>query len=76
MGPANLSGQFSILNFTDSPDAVVYPERFTSDLYLDGPSDVQHYSVIHDHLQAQALDTAGTRDFITDVTKTYIDAAA
>ncbi|SEB52238.1 Helix-turn-helix domain-containing protein [Streptomyces sp. 1222.5] len=71
-----LSGQFSILKFTDSPDAVVYLERFTSDLYLDGPSEVQHYSVILDHLQAQALDTAGTRDFITDVTKTYIDEAA
>ncbi|MFF4845815.1 DUF5753 domain-containing protein [Streptomyces collinus] len=71
-----LSGQFSILRFADSPDAVVYLERFTSDLYLDKPSDVQRYSVNHDHLQAQALDTAGTRDFITDLTKTYIDAAA
>ena len=71
-----LSGQFSLLKFADTPDAVVYLERFTSDLYLDKPSDVQHYSVMHDHLQAQALDTAGTRDFITDVTKTYIDAAA
>ncbi|MGC4998401.1 helix-turn-helix domain-containing protein [Streptomyces sp. DT195] len=71
-----LSEQFSILKFTDTPDAVVYLERFTSDLYLEKPSDVRHYSVLHDHLQAQALDTASTRDFITDVTKAYIDAAA
>ena len=73
-----LSGQFSILRFADSWAAapVVYLERFTSDLYLEKPSDVQHYSVLHDHLQAQALDTADTRDFITDVTKTYIDTAA
>ncbi|MDH6221063.1 helix-turn-helix domain-containing protein [Streptomyces pseudovenezuelae] len=71
-----LTGQFSILKFADTPGAVVYLERFTSDLYLEKHSDVGHYSVLHDHLQAQALDTAGTRDFITEVTKTYIDAAA
>ncbi|WP_433570158.1 helix-turn-helix domain-containing protein [Streptomyces sp. CA-251247] len=66
-----LSGQFSILQFADSPDAVVYLERFTSDLYLEKPSDVQHYSLRYDHLQAQALDPAGSCDFITDAIKTY-----
>jgi transcriptional regulator with XRE-family HTH domain len=71
-----LTGQFSILKFADTVGAVVYLERFTSDLYLEKHSDVRHYSVLHDHLQAQALDTAGTRDFITEATKTYIDAAA
>ncbi|MFJ3446533.1 helix-turn-helix domain-containing protein [Streptomyces sp. NPDC086081] len=71
-----LSGQFSILRFVDSSAAtVVYLERFTSDLYLEKPSDVQHYSVLHDHLQAQALSPDSSRDFITDVTKTYINAA-
>ncbi|MFF1404976.1 helix-turn-helix domain-containing protein [Streptomyces sp. NPDC058294] len=70
-----LSGQFSILRFTDnSAAAVVYLEQFTSDLYLEKPSDVQHYSVLHDHLQAQALSPDSSRDFITDATKTYIDA--
>ncbi|MFJ4206057.1 helix-turn-helix domain-containing protein [Streptomyces sviceus] len=70
-----LSGQFSILRFADDSAAAVHLERFTSDLYLEKPSDVQHYRVLHDHLQAQALSPALSRDFITDVTKSYIDAA-
>jgi hypothetical protein len=37
---------------------------------------VQHYSVLHGHLQAQALSPDSSRDLITDVTKTYIDAAS
>jgi hypothetical protein len=32
--------------------------------------------VLHDHLQAQALSPDSSRDFITDVTKMYIDAAS
>jgi transcriptional regulator with XRE-family HTH domain len=73
-----LSGQFSILKFADSCVAapVVYLERFTSDLYLEKPSDVRHYSLVHEHLQAQALSPDSSRAFITDVTKTYIDAAS
>jgi hypothetical protein len=72
-----LSGQFSILRFTDSSTAaVVYLERYTSDLYLEKPSDVQRYSMLHDHLQAQALSPDSSREFIADVTKTYIDAAS
>ncbi|MGW7194700.1 helix-turn-helix domain-containing protein [Streptomyces chryseus] len=71
-----LSGQFSILRFAESPDTVVYLERFTSDLYLEKPSDVQHYSVMYDHLQAQALNPHSSRDFITDATKSYINAAS
>ncbi|MFJ1610623.1 helix-turn-helix domain-containing protein [Streptomyces sp. NPDC088253] len=71
-----LSGPFSILRFAEGPEAgAVYLERFTSDLYLEKPSDVQHYSVMYDHLQAQALDPVGSRDFITDATKVFIDAA-
>ncbi|GAX54224.1 helix-turn-helix domain-containing protein [Streptomyces olivochromogenes] len=70
-----LSGRFSILTFADSSDAgVVYLEGSTSDLYLEKQSDVQHYSVMYDHLQAQALSPDSTRDFITDATKAYIDA--
>ncbi|MFD4874568.1 helix-turn-helix domain-containing protein [Streptomyces sp. NPDC058420] len=72
-----LSGQFSILRFADSSAAatVVYLERFTSDLYLEKPSDVQHYGVMFDHLQALALSPDSSRDFITHVTKMYIDTA-
>ncbi|UUU37708.1 helix-turn-helix domain-containing protein [Streptomyces sp. NBC_00162] len=61
-----LSGQFSILDFPDAPGAgTVYLERFTSDLYLEKRSDVQHYSAMFDHLQAQALNPERTRCFIT-----------
>ncbi|MGW7720541.1 helix-turn-helix domain-containing protein [Streptomyces chartreusis] len=71
-----LAGRFCILRFADSPEAVVHLERFTSDLYLEKPSDVQHYRVMYDHLQAQALDPDSSRGFITDVTKMYVDAAS
>jgi transcriptional regulator with XRE-family HTH domain len=72
-----LSGQFSILRSADSSAAaVVYLERFTSDLYLEKPSVVQRYSVLHDHLQAQALSPDSSRDFITNVIKTYTNAAS
>lgn len=71
-----LAGQFSILRFADSPEAVVYLERFTSDLYLEKPSDVQQYSVMYDHLQAQALNPDSSRDLIADATKSYINAAS
>jgi hypothetical protein len=73
-----LSGHFSLLRFADSCAAapVVYLERSTSDLYLEKPSDVQHYSVLHDHLQTEALSPDSSRGFITDVTKMYIDAAS
>ncbi|GAA3911342.1 helix-turn-helix transcriptional regulator [Streptomyces lacrimifluminis] len=70
-----LSGQFSILRFADGPEAgVVYLERFASDLYLEKPSDVENYGVIHDHLRTLALTPDSSRDLITDTTKTYIDA--
>lgn len=72
-----LSGQFSILQSGDSTAAkVVYLERFTSDLYLDKPSDVQLYSGMYDQLQAQALDPDSSRDFITDAIKSYIAVAS
>ncbi|WP_373307494.1 DUF5753 domain-containing protein [Streptomyces violaceus] len=70
------AGRFCILRFADSTEAVVHLERLTSDLYLEKPSDVQHYSVMYDHLQARALDPDSSRDFITDVTKMYVDAGS
>ncbi|MEU0787341.1 DUF5753 domain-containing protein [Streptomyces sp. NPDC006173] len=72
---AALSGQFSILQFAESPTGVAYVERFSSDLYLEKPADVRDFGVMHDQLQARALDAAGSRDVIADVIKTYIDAA-
>ncbi|MFI5998077.1 helix-turn-helix domain-containing protein [Streptomyces sp. NPDC051362] len=72
---AGLAGQFSILQFADSPAGVVYVERFGSDLYLEKPSDVRDFGMMHDQLQAKALDPVGSRDVIADVIKTYLDAA-
>ncbi|WP_341873391.1 Scr1 family TA system antitoxin-like transcriptional regulator [Streptomyces chryseus] len=43
-----------------------YLEKYTSDLYLEKPSDVQRYSAMYAHLQAQALSPGHTRHFITD----------
>ncbi|MFF4331154.1 helix-turn-helix domain-containing protein [Streptomyces sp. NPDC001591] len=59
-----LSGQFSILDFPNAATGTVYLERFTSDLYLEKRSDVQHYNTLYEHLQAQALNPEHTRRFI------------
>ncbi|MEU4877505.1 helix-turn-helix transcriptional regulator [Streptomyces sp. NPDC021608] len=71
-----LAGQFSLLRSADGPQAgVVYLERFTSGVYLEKPSDVRHYSVMYDYLQALALTPDGSRDFIVETARTYRDAA-
>jgi hypothetical protein len=67
-----LNGQFTILEFTDSTDAsVVYLEGITSDLYLEKDTDVHSYSVMYEHLRAQALSAEQTRQLITSVADTY-----
>ncbi|WP_435971763.1 helix-turn-helix domain-containing protein [Streptomyces sp. Qhu_M48] len=64
-----LSGQFSVLEFPDSREAVVYVERFTSGLCLDKPSDVRQYGVTHAHLTARALTPERSRHLLTDAIK-------
>ncbi|MCQ4080657.1 helix-turn-helix transcriptional regulator [Streptomyces sp. RB6PN25] len=67
-----LSGQFAILEFSDATDAsVVYLEGVTSDLYLEKDTDVHTYSVMYEHLRAQALSAEQTRQFISDVAEEY-----
>ncbi|MGW7315765.1 helix-turn-helix domain-containing protein [Streptomyces sp. NPDC054865] len=67
-----ISGQFSILTFADAPGkGTVYLERFTSDLYLEKRSDVQHYSVMFEHLQAKAANPDSTHRFITQAAKAH-----
>ncbi|MDX2562971.1 helix-turn-helix transcriptional regulator [Streptomyces sp. TX20-6-3] len=66
-----LSGQFSVLEFPDSREAVVYLKRFTSGLCLDKPSDVRQYGVTHAHLRARALTPEHSRDVITDAIKVF-----
>lgn len=67
-----LNGQYAILEFPDAADSsVVYIEGVTSDLYLEKPHDVQKYSVMYEHLRAQALNAEQSRQFIADMAKNY-----
>jgi transcriptional regulator with XRE-family HTH domain len=67
-----LNGQFAILEFDDATDtSVVYLEGVTSDLYLEKDADVHVYSVMYEHLRAQALSAERTRQFITEAADTY-----
>ncbi|MFB7914734.1 helix-turn-helix domain-containing protein [Streptomyces sp. NPDC056061] len=67
-----INGQYAILEFPDAADSsVVYIEGVTSDLYLEKPHDVQKYSVMYEHLRAQALNVEHSRNFIGEIMKTY-----
>lgn len=67
-----VAGQFSILSFADNLQAeVVYLEGSTSDLYLEKRSDLEHYELIHAHLQARALSPDHTRRFVSTIMGTY-----
>lgn len=67
-----VSGQYAILEFPDAADSsVVYIEGVTSDLYLEKAQDVQKYSVMYEHLRAQALNVDQSREFISNVAKDY-----
>ncbi|MEU8522635.1 helix-turn-helix transcriptional regulator [Streptomyces sp. NBC_01216] len=67
-----ISGHYAILEFPDTSDSsVVYIEGVTSDLYLEKAQDVAKYSVMYEHLRAQALNAEQTREFISDIAKAY-----
>ncbi|MDQ1010178.1 helix-turn-helix domain-containing protein [Streptomyces sp. NPDC002867] len=67
-----INGQYAILEFPDASDSsVVYIEGVTSDLYLEKANDVQKYSVMYEHLRAQALNVEQTRQFIETIAKDY-----
>ncbi|MCX5398951.1 helix-turn-helix transcriptional regulator [Streptomyces sp. NBC_00102] len=69
-----INGQYAILEFPDTADSsVVYIEGVTSDLYLEKANDVQRYSVMYEHLRAQALNVEQSRRFIGEVAKKYTD---
>ncbi|RST16591.1 XRE family transcriptional regulator [Streptomyces sp. WAC05374] len=70
-----ITGHYAILEFPDASDSsVVYIEGVTSDLYLEKANDVQRYSVMYEHLRAQALNVEQTRHFIGEVIKDYTQA--
>jgi len=65
-------GTFSLLEFSDAADSsVVYLEGVTSDLYLEKHTEVQHYSVMYEHLRAQAHNPDQTRQFMLELAKDY-----
>ncbi|WP_406861482.1 helix-turn-helix transcriptional regulator [Streptomyces sp. HUAS MG47] len=70
-----ISGHYAILEFPDASDSsVVYIEGVTSDLYLEKANDVAKYSVMYEHLRAQALNVEQTRQFIERIAKEYAGA--
>ncbi|TDC23379.1 XRE family transcriptional regulator [Streptomyces sp. 8K308] len=67
-----VNGQYTILEFPEATDStVIYLEGGTSDLYLEKPHDVQHYSVMYEHLRAQALSPEESRTLIAKITEEY-----
>ncbi|MEU0986428.1 MULTISPECIES: helix-turn-helix transcriptional regulator [unclassified Streptomyces] len=67
-----INGQYAILEFPDATDSsVVYIEGVTSDLYLEKANDVHKYSVMYEHLRAQALNVEQTTAFIESIAKEY-----
>ncbi|MFE4592209.1 helix-turn-helix domain-containing protein [Streptomyces laurentii] len=69
-----ISGHYAILEFPDASDSsVVYIEGVTSDLYLEKAQDVGKYSVMYEHLRAQAMNAEDTRVFIMNMAKRYAD---
>ncbi|MHA4815741.1 helix-turn-helix domain-containing protein [Streptomyces aculeolatus] len=67
-----VTGQYAILEFPEESDSsVIYLEGVTSDLYLEKSEDVHNYSMMYEHLRAQALNPEQTRKFIVDRAKNY-----
>ncbi|TDC62961.1 helix-turn-helix domain-containing protein [Streptomyces hainanensis] len=67
-----VNGQYTILEFPEATDStVIYLEGGTSDLYLEKPHDVQHYSVMYEHLRAQALSPEQSHVLITKLLEEY-----
>jgi len=56
---------FTILEFPDAADpTVVYLEHLTGSLFLENPDEVRRYTVVFDHLRAEALGTGQSIDLI------------
>jgi hypothetical protein len=69
---AGMTGAFSIMSFQDSTDSdVVYLEGVTSDLYVERPADVHRYTVMYEHLTAEALGAAESTVHIANLAKEY-----
>jgi hypothetical protein len=56
---------FTILEFPDAADpTVVYLEHLTGSLFLEAEEEIRRYTVVFDHLRAEALGKAASADLI------------
>jgi transcriptional regulator with XRE-family HTH domain len=63
-----MHGAFWIMQFPEPADPdVVYVEAQTGALYLEMPEDVGRYSLMFDHLRAQALSPEASRDLMAQL---------
>jgi transcriptional regulator with XRE-family HTH domain len=59
---------FTILDFPDAADpTVVYLEHRTGSLFLESAEEIRRYTVVFDHLRAEALGTRASVDLIAQV---------
>jgi len=59
---------FTILEFPDAADpTVVYLEHLTGSLFLEAAEEISRYTVVFDHLRAEALGTSPSIDLIARV---------
>ncbi|GAA3889884.1 helix-turn-helix domain-containing protein [Streptomyces sedi] len=67
-----VNGQYAIMEFSEAADTtVIYLEGGTNDLYLEKPHDVQHYSIMYEHLRAQAYSPEQTRRFVLQLAEEF-----
>jgi hypothetical protein len=63
---------FTILEFPQAADpAVVYLEHLTGSLFLENEDEVRRYTVVFDHLRAEALGTGQSIDLIAQVAQGF-----
>lgn len=63
-----LAGPFTMLDFPEPKDqSIVHIETATDGLYLEQPDEIERYNVAFSNVQAVALSTALSAEFIDDV---------
>jgi transcriptional regulator with XRE-family HTH domain len=59
-----MTGPFTALRFPETPMNTVYVEMQTAAVYMEKPSDIQHYTTGFERLSELALDKEGTISFL------------
>jgi hypothetical protein len=69
---AGMDGAFSIIRFPEIADPdVVYVEHPTADIYLEQPENIHRFTLLFNHLKADALNPTESMAFITEIAKEY-----